>query len=175
VAKDPLKDLEGDKPPKADKTAPKKRGPRKRTGQPTYPQIEEGLNSFVAMLGVGFKATGDNYCGDTILREGPALSASLIELAKQNPNVKRALVTLNQTSTWGGVVVAAAALAVPIMAHHGIIPATVASLVGAPLEGVDLESGGARHTHRTDRPGQDDTGPSDTPEADVLTGPSIET
>jgi len=173
---DPLTELDTTDPKpdvvKPDKVKPKKA--RRRSGKgATYAQIQEGLESFVTMIGVGVRMAGDEYCGDRILTQGPALTDSLVELSKQNPNVKRMLASLSQTSVWGGVIIASASLVLPIMAHHGLVPAPIASLMGAPLDGMEMESGGTRNPDWPDRTGKDDTSEINTPEADVLTGTSV--
>lgn len=162
----------------ADDTEPKKtkadKKPRKRaSGGPTIPQIREGLEGLTAMVGTGWVLAGNEYCGTAVLERGPAVTDSLLELAKTNPRVKRSLQNLTRSSAWGGVIIAASSLAVPILAYYGVIPPHYASLVGAAPPIVDVETGGARHTDRPDGTRQNNTRTSHTATAEPHASTSL--
>jgi hypothetical protein len=64
----------------------------------------------------------DQYDGQVIMQGSPQLAQSLIAVAEANPSVRRGLETFVTAGAWAQVASATAAIALPIMAHHGIIP-----------------------------------------------------
>lgn len=130
-------ETEKDTPP--DKTPKKKRRRSSGGSKPTYAQIESALDS-IWVIGGGSLMAFDPYCGSVLVTKGPEVTKALIELARVNPAVKRALEGLVTTSAWGGVAVAAAGVALPIMGHHRMIPAGMGAMFGPSAD--ELEAAG---------------------------------
>lgn len=60
--------------------------------------------------------------GQAILSGSPRLADSLIQVAEQEPKVRKALENMVTAGAWSGVAMSVAAIAVPIMANHGYLP-----------------------------------------------------
>ena len=69
-----------------------------------------------------------------LITRGGGLTDALIDVSKVNPRVRKALESFTQTSMWGGLAAAAAGVAVPIMAHHGLLPVDLGKLMGPSVE-----------------------------------------
>ena len=76
----------------------------------------------------------DQVCGPAILEGAPRLAAALARLADENPAIARALDAGLTGSAWFELTLAVGAIALPIAAHHNLLPggAAVAGL-GATL------------------------------------------
>lgn len=119
-------------PEKPARTRTPKKKPERRP--PTERQIRESLDQgWVAASLYVSGVRHDEYCGMIIAERGPALTEQLLELAKVNPAVKRALEAWATTGAWGGVIGGVVSMAVPIMAHHGRLHPDLAARFGAPL------------------------------------------
>ena len=71
----------------------------------------------MAGLLVGMANTVD---GLIISNNAANLAGALDRLANENDNVRRVLTNLVTGSAWGGVIVAAGSIALPIAANHGV-------------------------------------------------------
>lgn len=112
----------GDKPARERKDrAP--RAPRAPRTTPLRPRLTEAIGGLGLVVSVF-----DAYDGQVILAGADQLATSLDALAKENDNVRRALESALTGSAWGGVLFAATAIALPIMAHHGLVPAQLGAL-----------------------------------------------
>lgn len=106
---------------------PKAAGARKK-GKAS---LEKPLIELFTMLGATVYVA-DQYCGERIMAGAESLAKSLDEAAKQSDSLYKALSGLVETSVWGGVIMSFGLIAIPILAHHGIIPPALAVLTGAP-------------------------------------------
>lgn len=109
------------KAPAAKKVAADKapRGP----GRPSnLDKLEASLTDLFSTVGV-FVGMADPFDGQVIVAGAPNLAGALTAVAKENPKVAKSLARITETSAWGGVVFAVAGIAVPIAAHHGLLPA----------------------------------------------------
>ena len=136
----------GSKPKAPGKPKPSpKRGPgghflpkdgKPRGARATDAAITENLNALIGAAGVAVSIR-DQVCGPVILSGGPALTDALVVLSHENAGVRRSLEALTTVSAVGGVIVAAAAIGIPIAAHHGLVPASIvpvmAGLTGQPI------------------------------------------
>lgn len=152
----------GDKPPKGTKA----RKPSK-AAQVSYAAIEQGVTDFLAGVGL-VVSMGDPHCGQILLSRAPDVAGAWTNLAHQSSTVKRVLGAFVGTSAWAGAIGVTGAVAIPILAHHGLAPEHLASmfqagasivegdgnptLVGIPTD-VDVAPGGARDVGGANRSG----------------------
>lgn len=161
-----------DKKPDTSKSSGSKKKSSGSSGKyASYKQIQEGLESTLVGLGVGITPF-DQHCGGVFVDRGPAVAEALTEAAKNNQRLKVILSRFVQTSTYAQVAGALGSLFIPIAAHHGILPPQAAGLMGASLEDLGMESGGARDAAGANGSGQDDARPSNPAGADVQPGDS---
>jgi len=99
------------------------KGTRNKTGWQA--PLEQALTSNLAGIGLVVYAL-DQYDGTVIMQGAPRLAQSLVGVAEQNPNVRKALESLVTAGAWSGVVMAAAGIAIPILGHHGYLPGNLA-------------------------------------------------
>jgi len=141
-----------DKAPKVEKSKGGRPAGKRGT---SYKAIQDGLESTLVGLGVAVSAF-DPHCGGVLVDRGPSVAAVLTEAARQNPTLKRVLAGFVTTSVMAQVVGAVGSLLLPIMAHHGFVPQTLADTVAGVSQPVEMETRGTRHSSRADRSGKDD-------------------
>lgn len=95
-------------------------GPAVKGGRAT--KLEKQLAETLTSLGVVVYAF-DQFDGQTIIEGAPRLAASLDNLARQNPTVKATLERMLAGSAYGAVAASLGSILVPILAHHGLLPA----------------------------------------------------
>lgn len=108
----------------------KGQGKRKTGGK--RQSLKQPLTDALTSLGVAVQLV-NGYDGARIVAGAPQLAEALDELAKQDAAVHRALQRILTGSSWGGVVIAAMSIAVPIAANHQLIPPHTAAILGAPM------------------------------------------
>lgn len=105
---------------------------RQKTGKKTRPEREKKTRTMPPMPRGGLKPaltqmyTGigmavmpfDPACGRVIIENAETCAASLDELAKTNPAVRRVLISLVTTSAWGAVIMAHAPILMAVAMHH---------------------------------------------------------
>lgn len=119
-----------DKAPKATAASPPpeaetdEKKPPKRTGKPRGRPIalETELEEFFTQLGAGVMMV-DQFDGLVVINQAGENAKALAKLANKNARVKKALEALVSISSMGAVVGVVGGTAVPILMHHGIIPA----------------------------------------------------
>lgn len=121
--------LGGRKRAERDKVEPK-RGPGRPKGSTSIAKLRTGLIQQFTLIGIGVTAFNP-YDGKVILTNAEGLADNLCKVAEQNPAVRRALEGLLVAGVWSGLALSAAAIAVPIMANHKLLPAQLALLMGA--------------------------------------------
>lgn len=80
--------------------------------------LEELFAGLAFMVGT----TGDLYSAEIIAERAHDLAAAWARLAKKNPRVRMIIESMVHGSAWGEAIMATAAVAIPIAAHHGLIP-----------------------------------------------------
>lgn len=83
--------------------------------------LADALTSQFAMIGLAVYPI-NAFDGQCILQGAPQLSSSLIGVAETNPKVRDALQKFVTAGAWAGVAAAAAAIAIPILQNHNVIP-----------------------------------------------------
>lgn len=115
----------GDRPPKRDKpprTASRRAGTTKaRRNFKPISDLETSLNNLFGAIGLMFMVRGDAHCAGVIADGSPNLVSSWCRLAERNDGVRRVLEAITATETYGGLVMSTAAIAIPIMHHHGVL------------------------------------------------------
>lgn len=127
----------GPEPDRAPKRDRKGNRPRSRTSSTsstskskmTDKQLRDQLDG--TFVGVGAMVMPfDAWCGTVLVTRGPKVLDALIEVGKVNPRVRQALEAFASTSAWGAVFAAVAGVAVPIAAHHGLVPGELGLMLG---------------------------------------------
>lgn len=103
--------------------APRDRKPR-QPGGTRRKSLVKPLEEFLTTTGTLVAVLNPND-GAAIVAGAPRLAAALNNVAKDNADVYRALERMLTGSAWGGVIVAAGAIIVPIMANHNLLPFTL--------------------------------------------------
>jgi len=96
--------------------------PRVSRSQKWQQPLSEALTAQFAAVGL-LVYSFEQFDGQCIIQGSPNLSASLVAVAETNDAVRRALETLVQTGAWAQVAMATATIVLPILHHHGKIPA----------------------------------------------------
>jgi hypothetical protein len=91
----------------------------RRTGE--VEKIRQGMMEFYLAAGVGV-AFLDQYDGFVIGQNASKLADSWAALAEKDPKVRKALMRMLTGTSWAGVLMAHAMVALPIMQHHNLIP-----------------------------------------------------
>lgn len=108
--------------------------PRSKPAGAKLKDLKDQLAERFAFVGA-LVAVRDETCGSAILSGSERLADSLANLARQDTRVRKALTRLIAGSAYGEVVIAAAAIAVPIMIHHNLLPSELGVLTGASRAG----------------------------------------
>lgn len=93
-----------------------------RIKKPPPPKPREGslvepLTELYATLG-GLIVPFDNHCGTAIVLSAPKCAEAMEDLARQNPAVRRAIMSMVESSAWMKVALAHAPIVVAVMIHH---------------------------------------------------------
>lgn len=106
--------------------------PKQPRGTARRPALEARLTENLVTVGT-FVCVIDQVDGLAIVNGAPNLAASLAKAAEANPKVRDGLEKMLSAGVWSGVVGSLAAIAIPIMANHKMLPASLAAgLFGAP-------------------------------------------
>jgi hypothetical protein len=112
------------------KAKPKDR--RAPSGVPRKPPLSKDLRRVFTLVGTVVSAAGDTYCGGILIDRSGPLADALARLASEDARIAKWIARASSVGPYGALVVAAAEVAVPIAAHHGLIGSGWAELVGAP-------------------------------------------
>lgn len=129
---------DGFKCPECDKSVPTQRGlnihlsrmhdigPQKADAKPASAtarrtNLERELVNFFQFIGLAVSAANAKD-GQIVFANADQLAKAWSNLAKNNKKVEKALLSLMQTSAFGEVFMAMAAVAIPIMANHDMLP-----------------------------------------------------
>jgi hypothetical protein len=104
-----------------------KSGPRLATGG-SVPRasgkdarLRQDLTTMLGGVGMALMLV-ETYDGLVIMDRTPATVDALMEVAAQNPKFRKTLEQMVTVSVWSQVSLAVAGIALPIAAHHGILP-----------------------------------------------------
>lgn len=102
---------EGEPKPKRTKTK-KPPPPKPRPGTLVKPLTD--FYTSIGMLMVPF----DPFCGGAVVKSAPKCAEAMENLARENPAVRRAILSVIETSVWGQVIVAHSPIIMAVAAHH---------------------------------------------------------
>lgn len=105
-------------------------GPAAR--KPTTPKLQASLEDLFAAPALAYSMAGDQWAAEFVAERAPVLAKAWADLANESPAVKRVLTRLTTGSAWGGVIAASTMTALPLLAHHNLLPPQIA---GAFSEG----------------------------------------
>lgn len=116
--------------PRKDRAPAAERGP----GRPSKEtKRAEKLTAMLGQVGVGVFIINQRD-GEIFLAGVPRLAEALAKLADQNPSIAKVIDSTVKVGAWADVALACSAIALPIMANHGMLPEGAALLV-APSAG----------------------------------------
>lgn len=145
------KSPEADTPPDPNKGRQKPKTSLNPEGKrtPKWAKLEQELVQMYSALALPFAAVGDEFCANVIAGNAETLASGWIDLAQQNPNVEKVLQSLVTGGAWGGVIMTHAFVALPIAAHHNLIPGPVGQRIGMMfgLTPSEQSPNGTGHTH----------------------------
>lgn len=107
------------------------RGPR-QPRKPKTPPLSADLRRVFQVVGTVL-AVADPYCGSILVDRSTAFCDALARLAETDERIGRWLRALARSGPYGALLVAAGQMAIPIAAHHELVPPEVTMLVGAPM------------------------------------------
>ena len=139
----------GHPPPRPKDTAPKRGKGRPRTAEapkdtgpkrPTLDQLRGEVHNTVGRIGFAVSLV-DRFDGLVILANAEAAADAAISLAEVNPSVRRTLERLTEVSGYAALATVGAQIAVPILMHHRIIPASPLALrfLGVPDQAIEVD------------------------------------
>lgn len=106
---------------------PFERDDRPRT--PTFKKLERQLTDVYVQGGLVLSIAGEDFGGKLIARRADLLAGSWVDLAENDPKVKRGLDRFLAGSGWSAVIISHAMIALPIAAARGLLPAPIAEKV----------------------------------------------
>jgi hypothetical protein len=84
-------------------------------------RLRQDLTTMLGSVGMALMLV-ESYDGLVVMDRTPATVDALMEVAAQNPKFRKTLEQMVTVSVWSQVSLAVAGIALPIAAHHGIIP-----------------------------------------------------
>lgn len=96
-------------------------------------KVEQGAAKYLKVIELGVAISGDATCASSIKAGSPALASALAELAEYQPALAKFFLpseNAGQAAAWVAVAVAAGGIALPVMAHHGLLPESIAAKLG---------------------------------------------
>lgn len=129
----------------APKTAPKATAPKvdppKKTRTAADKKLGVSVAGFYQTAGLGLLAMGMNRedaglagTGTALIENAETVAEAWLDLADQNPAVKRALVKFTQVSAAGTLVTMHGMMLLPLLADRGVIPPMVAATMAGQAQ-----------------------------------------
>lgn len=112
--------------PGAGAQGPSARSPRKG---PT-PKLQKSLEEALSAPALVYSLAGDQWAANHITNSAPTVAEAWYKLAQESPAVRRVLEKMTTGSAWGAVIFSTGGMVVPLLAHHGLLPAQVGVLLG---------------------------------------------
>lgn len=101
-----------------------------------------GAAAFMSVIASGLSISGDDVCAAAVQGGAQQWGQAVGELSKYQPALSKFFAPVggdSQLGAWLGFLLATGAIALPVMAHHGILPESV----GAKMAGVFVSAEGA--------------------------------
>lgn len=96
-------------------------------------KVEQGALKYLKVVELGVAIAGDPTCASSIKSGAPALASALAELSEYQPALAKFFLpseNAGQVAAWIAVAVAAGGIALPVTAHHGLLPESIAAKLG---------------------------------------------
>lgn len=122
----------GDKPPKSVTVNFKTTAPKAAKAGPAE-EVRAGATSALTFVALGFQFVGDLECAAAIQAQTPQIAAQLGELAQYHPGLAKIFSPVNaqgEAAAWLGLAIAVAPVVIAILAHHNLLPTSVAEKLG---------------------------------------------
>lgn len=111
-----------------------------------------GARAFLNVVAAGVAASGDNVCAAALVTGGEQWAEAVGELSKYQPWLSTFFAPVggdSQLGAWLGFLLATGAIALPILAHHGMLPQGV----GAKMAGTFVAAGATDEPQHSGVPG----------------------
>lgn len=112
-------------------TADKKRTPADKKLGAELASAYQGIGLAVIGIGISREDNGVRDTGVSMVNHAEQAAEAWLDLADQNPAVKRALKKFTEASAIGSLVVVHLSMAAPLLADRGVIPAPLAAMANA--------------------------------------------
>lgn len=124
-----------DVPPKIDFTVNLGAKPTTKAAkaQAEKDRIEKAASTLFGLVAVGVSTIGDEVCASALSQGAPALAKALADLSEFQPMIAKIFTPVSgseQASAWLGVGLATLPIVIPVLAHHNMLPKSVASVIG---------------------------------------------
>lgn len=99
-----------------------------------------GAAAFLGVVATGLAVSGDAVCAGAVSSGAAQWGEAVGELSKYQPWLQSFFAPVggdNQLGAWLGFMLATGAIALPVMAHHGILPASVGAKLGGVFVAAD--------------------------------------
>jgi hypothetical protein len=101
---------------------------------PKAAEVETLLTKYVQMIGVGLQFIHEKD-GQVIILGGPDVVHELVELAKDERQLRKYLEWLTAPGKYAPLTMAVAAIVIPIMSNHGLIQIDLSKILGPKTGG----------------------------------------
>lgn len=98
------------------------RAPRAPRRAPGAAVLERKLTDLGVSIATLVAIFGDPVCGPAIADGAPRLAEAVCRVADGNAKVRGSLDRITSAGEWGDVFAASMAIALPVLAHHGLLP-----------------------------------------------------
>ena len=102
-------------------------GPSKPSTKRGSKALTDEVTAFLAMAGVAVAKFVDPFDGTVIVQGSSTLATALVNTSEKSPKLRNVLERMVSTWTYSELVLAVAGIAVPILAHHGVLPPQAAA------------------------------------------------
>lgn len=103
---------------------------------PKAAEVETLLKKYVETLGIGISFVHEKD-GKVIIEGGPDVVTALVDLAKDERQLRKYLEWLTTPGKYAPLTLALAGIAIPIMSNHGLIQIDLRKILGTPEGGKD--------------------------------------
>jgi hypothetical protein len=100
-------------------------------------KVQAGAASMISMVASAVAMTGDQFCAGAIANGADSWAKSMADLSVYQPWIANIFAPTGditgQMTAWIAAVICTAGIAVPVLAHHNMVPPSVAEKFGAVM------------------------------------------
>lgn len=98
-------------------------------------KIAEKATQWTVVAGMVVYNTGDQTCGQAVVKAAPGLGKAMADLAEYQPWIDKLFSGSagGSTGAWVGLIVAASPIIITVLAHHNLLPESIAAMLGGAL------------------------------------------